>query len=119
MIQTTYSKAREQLASLMDRVTDDCEKVIITRRGHPDVALISADELSSLEETAYLLRSPANARRLFDSLARADRGEGVIVSDEALAILRREVARGATFEEAFAAAGLPTDTATEDDGARL
>lgn len=117
MIQTSYSKAREQLASLLDRVTEDREKVIITRRGRPDVALIAADELSSLEETAYLLRSPANARRLFDSLAAADRGEGVVVSDEALAVLKREISQGATYEEAMARAGIPDIAFPEDDAA--
>jgi antitoxin YefM len=71
MIQTSYSEARERLASLMDKATDDRETVIIKRRGHPDVALIAADELAGLEETAHLLRSPANAVRLFEGLARA------------------------------------------------
>ena len=71
MIQTSYSEARERLASLMDKATEDRETVIIKRRGHPDVALIAADELAGLEETAHLLRSPANAVRLFEGLAQA------------------------------------------------
>src|SRR4051794_34129871 len=69
-IQTTYTQARAQLASLLDEVTDNREVVIIQRRGAEDVALIAADELTSLLETAHLLRSPANAERLLTALAR-------------------------------------------------
>lgn len=65
---TTYSAARANLAKLMDQVVTDREAVVITRRGAPDVALIAADELTSLMETAHLLRSPANARRLLHAL---------------------------------------------------
>lgn len=69
-IQTTYTQARANLAKLLDSVTDDSEVVIIQRRGAADVALIAADELQSLLETAHLLRSPANAERLLTALAR-------------------------------------------------
>lgn len=71
MIKTTYSQARENLASLLKQVTCDREIAIITRRGSEDVALVAADELSGLLETAHLLRSPANARRLLTALGRA------------------------------------------------
>ena len=71
MIKITYSQARENLASLLNRVTDDREIAIITRRGSEDVALVSADELAGLLETAHLLRSPANAKRLLTALHRA------------------------------------------------
>ncbi len=70
-LQTTYSDARARLAALLNRAGDDRETVIITRRDHADVALISADELRSLEETAHLMRSPANARRLLQALERS------------------------------------------------
>ena len=70
-IQTSYSNARENLASLLEQVVTDQEIVIINRRGFEDVALISASELSSLLETAHLLRSPKNAKRLLDALRRA------------------------------------------------
>ena len=70
-IQTTYSNARNNLASLLERVTDDREIVVINRRGREDVALVSASELSALLETAHLLRSPKNAQRLLKSLHRA------------------------------------------------
>ena len=72
-VQTTYTKARAQLASLCDHVAANREVVIIQRRGAEDVALISAAELSSLMETARLLRSPKNAQRLLTALARAKR----------------------------------------------
>jgi len=67
-IQTTYSQARENLAQLMNKVTDNREAVIIRRRGKEDVAMIAASELSGLIETAHLLRSPKNAERLLDAL---------------------------------------------------
>lgn len=70
-IQTTYSHARQNLAHLLDEVTQNQEVVIVNRRGKEDVALISALELSSLLETAHLLRSPKNAERLLDALERA------------------------------------------------
>jgi antitoxin YefM len=70
-LQTTYSAARANLASLLDQVTDNRETVIIQRRGAEDVALVSASEWSSLVETAHLLRSPENARRLLTALNRA------------------------------------------------
>ena len=68
-IETTYTALRENLASYLDRVVDDREVVVVKRRGARDVAIIAADELAGLEETAYLLRSPANARRLTQALA--------------------------------------------------
>lgn len=69
-IQTTYSNARNKLASLLERVIDE-QEIIINRRGREDVALVSASELSSLLETAHLLRSPKNANRLLKALHRA------------------------------------------------
>jgi antitoxin YefM len=71
MIKTTYSQARENLATLLNQVTRDREIAIITRRGNEDVAIVSADELSGLLETAHLLRSPANAKRLLTALRRS------------------------------------------------
>src|SRR5829696_7297342 len=87
-IQTTYTQARAQLATLLDEVTNNREVVIIQRRGAEDVALIAADELTSLLETAHLLRSPANAERLLAALSRALEGEGKPMTVEEL---RREV----------------------------
>jgi antitoxin YefM len=75
-IEVTYSKARQRLKSLLDDVTQDREVVIINRRNGEPAALIAADELVGLMETAHLLRSPANAERLLNALARALKGEG-------------------------------------------
>jgi antitoxin YefM len=90
-IQTTYTQARAQLASLLNEVTDNREVVIIQRRGADDVAMIAADELTSLLETAHLLRSPANAERLLAALARTRQGSG---SPQSIAELRHEVGLG-------------------------
>ena len=70
-IQTTYTNLRANLARLCDKVSLDQEIVIISRRGAEDVALVSAEELSSLIETAHLLRSPKNVERLVAALNRA------------------------------------------------
>ena len=75
-IEITYTSARKQLDTLLDRVTKDSEVIIIKRRGSQDVALIAANELASLTETAYLLRSPQNAERLLSALGRALKNEG-------------------------------------------
>lgn len=87
-IEFTYTSAREQFANLLDRVTKDREVVIIQRRGSEAVAMIAAEELASLTETAYLLRSPQNAKRLLSALARALKNEG---ESQSLTDLRREV----------------------------
>jgi antitoxin YefM len=70
-VETTYTHARANLKALLDEAADSREPVIIRRRGGEDVALISADELTSLIETAHLLRSPKNAERLLRALERA------------------------------------------------
>jgi antitoxin YefM len=87
-IQTTYTQARDGLAKLLDQVTHNREVVIIQRRGEEEVAMIAASELESLMETAYLLRSPANAERLLSALGRALKNEAqpLTVDD-----LRRDV----------------------------
>ena len=68
---TTYTDARAHLAALCDEVASSREPVIIKRRNAEDVALVSAEELESLIETAHLLRSPKNAERLSAALHRA------------------------------------------------
>jgi antitoxin YefM len=70
-VETTYSQARERLKSLMDRAIDDREVIVVRRRSGGDVAMIAADELQSLMETAHLLRSAKNAERLLVALGRA------------------------------------------------
>ncbi len=75
-IEVSYSEARNNLASILDQVTDDSEVVVIKRRGHEPVAMISAAELSSLMETEYLFRSPKNAARLEKAIKRTLAGAG-------------------------------------------
>ncbi|MDR2244709.1 MAG: type II toxin-antitoxin system prevent-host-death family antitoxin [Burkholderiales bacterium] len=70
-IETTYSQAREQFKTLMDRAVDDREVVVVRRRSGDAVAIIAADELEGLMETAHLLRSTKNAERLLNALNRA------------------------------------------------
>jgi antitoxin YefM len=74
-LETTYTRLRERLASVLDQVSNDQEIVIVRRRGAKDVAMIPADELAGLMETAHLLRSPKNARRLLAALRRAKLGK--------------------------------------------
>lgn len=71
-----YFEARRNLAALMDEVVDDCEPILIRRRGKEPVALIAADELTSWMETAHLLRSPKTAQRLRESIAWVESGQG-------------------------------------------
>jgi antitoxin YefM len=94
--ETTYTQARANFAALCDEVTSTREPVIIRRRGSEDVALVAADELRGLLETAYLLRSPNNARRLFTALDRSETGSLSAVSVESL---RREVGLGEDSEQ--------------------
>ncbi len=87
-IQTTYTLARARLASLLDEVTKNREVVIIQRRGSEDVAMITADELAGILETAHLLRSPKNAKRLLTALDRVRKGSG---TPQTIDDLRKEV----------------------------
>jgi antitoxin YefM len=77
MIEVTYSEARARLAELLDRVTDDREVVRIRRQGKKTgVVLIDADDFASLEETAYLLSSPAMAQHIFRAVVELEAGQG-------------------------------------------
>lgn len=71
----TYTSARENLAATMDKVCEDRDPVIITRKRDQAVVMISLEDYESLEETAYLLRSPANAKRLLASIEAAEEGK--------------------------------------------
>ncbi|RFC36123.1 MAG: antitoxin YefM [Candidatus Nitrotoga sp. SPKER] len=73
----TYTTVRANLASAMDRVCDDHEPLIITRNGEQSVVMLSLEDYKSLEETAYLLRTPAKARRLLGAIAQLNDGKGV------------------------------------------
>lgn len=72
----SYTTARANLAKTMDRVCEDHEPVIITRGGEPSVVMVSLADYKSMEETAYLLRSPRNARRLLEAIADLEKGMG-------------------------------------------
>ncbi len=80
----TYTAARESLASTMDRVCMDHDSVIITRNRDQAVVMISLEDYESLAETAYLLRSPANARRLLDSVSDLNGSGGITKSIDEL-----------------------------------
>jgi antitoxin YefM len=82
--ETTYTALRDNLATYLNRVVDDREVLLVRRRGARDVAILAADELSSLMETAYLLRSPKNAERLFESLLELEQGGGEVMTVEEL-----------------------------------
>jgi antitoxin YefM len=73
----TYTAARENLASTINRVCEDDAPVVITRNRDQAVVMLSLAEYESLQETAYLLRSPANAKRLLKSIESLERGKGM------------------------------------------
>ncbi len=72
----TYSQAREHLAKMMDKICDDHSPIIVTRKNQRSIVMISLEDYEALEETAYLLRSPKNVRRLLESIAELDSGGG-------------------------------------------
>lgn len=81
----SYTESRANYAEMLDGVVNDREEVIITRAGHDPVVVVSLDDYESLRETAYLMRSPANARRLLDAVERLEAGRGQaheLVDDE-------------------------------------
>ena len=74
----TYTAAREKLAATMDQVCEDRAPVIITRKRDQAVVMLSLEDYNALEETAYLMRSPANARRLLASIRSMEKGHGKV-----------------------------------------
>lgn len=81
----SYTEARDRLASVWDEAVSAREPVRIDRRGHESVVLVPAGEWDGLLETAHLLRSPANAKRLLAALNRLENGEGEVLTVEDLA----------------------------------
>jgi antitoxin YefM len=81
----TYTAARENLATTMDQVCDDHDPVIITRNREQAVVMLSLADYESLEETAYLLKSPVNARRLLESIEQLGQGIGPVKSLDSIA----------------------------------
>ncbi len=73
----SYTESRARYAEMLDGVIDDREEAVITRAGHGPVVVVSLEDYESLKETAYLMRSPANARRVLDAMERLEAGRGV------------------------------------------
>jgi antitoxin YefM len=73
----SYTAARANLAKTMEKVCNDHQPVIITRKRESPVVMISLEDFQAMEETAYLLRTPANARHLLESIAELEAGKGV------------------------------------------
>jgi antitoxin YefM len=74
----TYSESRARYAEVLNSVIDDREEVVITRAGNDPVVIVSLADYESLRETAYLLRNPANARRLLASIDELENGGGAV-----------------------------------------
>jgi antitoxin YefM len=74
----SYTESRARYAEVLDGVANDHEEVVITRAGHDSVVIVSLEDYESLKETAYLMRSPANARRLLDAMERLEAGRGEV-----------------------------------------
>ena len=74
----SYTESRARYAEVLDGVVNDREEVVITRAGHEPVVIVSLEDYESLKETAYLMRSPANARRLLDAMERLELGRGQV-----------------------------------------
>lgn len=72
----TYTESRANYARVLDQVTNDREAVVVTRSGHEPVVIVSQADYDSLVETAYLMRSPANARKLSDAMERLENRQG-------------------------------------------
>ena len=72
----TYSESRAKYAETLNSVVNDREEVVVTRAGHEPVVLVALDDYESLKETAYLFRTPENARRLLASIERLESGGG-------------------------------------------
>ncbi len=72
----TYTAARQNLAKTMESVCRDRLPVIVTRKSSESVVIMSLEDFEALEETAYLLRSPKNTRRLIESIAQLENGKG-------------------------------------------
>jgi len=85
MTTISYTEARDKLASVWDETVSTREPVVLERRGHESVVIVPLDEWHGVSETAHLLRSPANARRLLAALKRLDKGAGVSLTSAQLA----------------------------------
>ncbi len=75
MISVTYSNLRESLKSMFDLASRDHEQILVTRKSGENMVILSESDYNSIRETSYLLRSPKNAQRLFESLKATDKGD--------------------------------------------
>jgi antitoxin YefM len=89
--QTNYTNLRQNLAEILDSAIEDRSLIIVSRPGKEDVAILAAEELSCMMETLHLLKSPANARKLFAAMERADKLEGVEMESQSLSQLCEEL----------------------------
>jgi len=71
----SYTTLRQNLSSVMDRVSDNRETIHVTRKGHESMVVLSEADFNAMQETLYLLSNPNNAKRLFESLEQAEKGE--------------------------------------------
>jgi antitoxin YefM len=78
----SYSVARKNLSAMMDKVCQDCAPIIVTRKGEPAVVMLSLADYEALEETAYLLKSPANAKRLFEAIETLGQSTKRLIDDD-------------------------------------
>ena len=74
----SYTESRARYGEVLDSVIDDREEIVITRAGHEPVVIVSLADFESLRESVYLMRSPANARRLLDAMERLETGDGQV-----------------------------------------
>lgn len=90
MKHTTSTDLRKNLSSLMDAVNDDHEPLLVTRANGKPVLMISVEDYDAMDETAYLMASPANAKELMDAKARAEAGNFVVKTMEELEAMAKE-----------------------------
>ena len=72
----SYTESRARYVEVLDSVVNDREEVVVTRAGHPSVVIVSLEDFESMRETAFLMSSPTNARRLLDAMERLEDGTG-------------------------------------------
>ncbi|MGB7415992.1 MAG: type II toxin-antitoxin system Phd/YefM family antitoxin [Thermosynechococcaceae cyanobacterium] len=88
---TSYTQARDNFVKVLEQVEQGDAIVVVQRRGHADVAMIAADELSGLLEQVYLLKSPANAKRLFAAMDWAEQEIATASGSQSVEDLRAEM----------------------------
>ncbi|MBL1436433.1 MAG: type II toxin-antitoxin system prevent-host-death family antitoxin [Rhodobacteraceae bacterium] len=90
MKHTSSTQLRANLSKLMDQVNDDHEPLIVTRANGKPVVILSLEDYDAMDETAYLLSSPANAKALHDAIHRLDNGQSITKTMEELEAMAQE-----------------------------